>query len=999
MLTKTISMYFKVFGKVAGRLDPLSLGVSFSSLEGILRTIHAETKVDWKEIFDGFVVSGTFDQLKTVRELLICHLEETKKHKSERTPKDGRRPLVRDMTTTRESMVSSKVSTGSTSLRTPSICQSEEMIDKASGRKYNNRSIPNESQVERNESHGNPHGLVENERMRVSENAKKLHQADITSDASNTRNDRKKLIEDEKESQSEGISRPTPVTPSSKKQFVFLENGTEKTSGGGHLKTGIDDNASPPSRVSAIGNTSGNGTRPEDQGEDQDQDQDQGDVKNLLTSVKMQEMPLESSKGKTDRPTQPNRKRPAGLPDKNVNCEDLQSSLQSNRSCDADKTTLIVPVLNEASDQENQSCSHLESSKSDQSLSKGLGEYTTDVNSLKYITSTGITVLLQIGDITSSDVDVLLSPANPTLSYKEGVPQLILERGGSVIKEECHNIAKAECPLQYGATFLTSCGNLPCRGVLHTVLPPWIRDDENQRAYKRQIHRHLTEGLVLASGYRHRSVALPPLGQDGNFIPLEVSVEVITRVIAKFSDKVGPMHTGINDIRIVCEDDATMNAFAKELSFFSFRGDEPYFKMTPSKNELGGEDVIPKYQRTGRSRPKCDEGVDSSIATEKSVEQIQKATSSPVKGSFPNTENAQILTCDPKIEAGASSQLKPQPDSAAILPVVNGEMKDASLNNSRQCHENTTTVISSSVTESTDNSEASVFEILEVTSTATVALVEEVAKRVTAQNNSGRKLVKEFNLKVDQENFEERNRKVAETSELLEKLSALKITKAVTPEIQQPKPSPFSTTKEQGKGIPGSETSHFQSSLKDTQNLDPFQSRAHETTDAHSLNSSLLRMDNDLFVTSPTVEALLSADLRLGVQGLHIEHERNGNIDKAEGQGKKSVLPFKQRESNSNEHLVSITTSNEKQMITERNSQEDINENLQSKMEPAAAGKGDKRKSTHDKRCDFKETDGKKEEIDPALVDNYFNGDKRKGNDDHHATNTNNMLYFFLVDE
>jgi len=542
-------------------------------------------------------------------------------------------------------------------------------------------------------------------------------------------------------------------------------------------------------------------------------------------------------------------------------------------------------------------------------------------------------------------------------------------------------------------TFITSCGNLPCKGVLHAVLPPWIRDNEDQKAYKRQIHRCLTEGLILASGYRHRSLALPPLGQDGNCIPLEISVEVITRVIAKFSDNVGPMHTGINEIRVVCEDDTTMNTFAQELSSFSFHGQKPYFKTTPSKNRLAGEDIIPQYQRAGRIRAKCDGGVDSSIAIEKSVEK-----SSPEKGSLPNTENVQILPSYPKIETGASSQPEAQPYSSAGLPVADGEMKDASLNNSRQCNENTITVISSSCTKPIDISEASVFEIMEVTSATTVALVEEVAKRVATQDNSGMKLLNELNLKADQENFEERNGNVAETGELLEKLSALTITKAMTPEIQQPKPSSFSTTKEKRKEIPGSETSHFQRSLKYTQNLDPFQNRAQETTDARSSDAASLRMDNGLFVTSPTVEALLNADLQLGVQGLHIEHQRNRNTDKSENQGKKSVLTFKQKENNSTEHLVSLTTSDENQIVTETNFQEEINENLQSKMEPAVV---DKRKSPHDEKCDFKETDGEKveEENDPRHEENYLSGDKRKGNDGRRLANPKNVLFFFIVDE
>ena len=79
-------------------------------------------------------------------------------------------------------------------------------------------------------------------------------------------------------------------------------------------------------------------------------------------------------------------------------------------------------------------------------------------------------------------------------------------------------------------------------------------------------------------------------------------------------------------------------------------------------------------------------------------------------------------------------------------------------------------------------------------------------------------------------------------------------------------------------------------------------------------------------------------------------------------------------------------------MITEKYFREDINENFLSKMEPAPADKGHKGKSTHDKKCDFIETEGKKEDIGLALVDNYFNEDKRKGNEHHHVTNPNNML-------
>ena len=952
-MTETISMYLKVFGKVSGRLDPHALGVSFSDMEVILRIIHDETKVNWKEIFDGFVVSGTFEQLKIVRESLSCHLKKAKEYRTMRTPEDSREPLERDITATREFMVDSKVSTESTSLSTSAaICLKS--IDKAAERKCNNPLIPNGNQAQGNKGHGSPHDLVEKERVTVSDSAKKLDQLDVTGDVSNTRKNSKAQIPDEIESQS-------------------VEKGE-------HLKTEVVDSASPLSQISEIGNTSTNVKRPQDQGEDQGQ----GDVENLLISVKKQEIPLESSEGKTDRP-----KRPAGSLDKDVTCEDVQSqSTLCNRRCDAENTTLSVSILNEASDQGNQPCSNMETPKFGESLLNGKDEYNVERNFLKYITSTGITVLLQKGDITSSDVGVLLYPANPTLSYKEGLCKLILEKGGQTLKEEFHRIAEAKCTLPYGNAFLTSTGNLPCRGVLHTVLPPWMENNENKKAYKRQIHRSLIDALTLVSGYRHRSVAIPPLGQDGNCIPLEVSAEVITRVIAMFSESVGPMHTGINDIHIVCEDDDTVDVFAKELSSFSFSGDKTYFTMAPSKKVLQGEEKIAKYQRSGRTHVKCDEAVVPTIADQLSVRQIQKSTSSP---KTEKKENTEIHANFPKNEIGPSSQLTPhKPGSPAVLPFSNGKKESVSSNSPRQCCENTITAISSTSTKITDIAEANVFEILEVSETATIALVEEVANRVITQDDSSKKLVKESNLKVDEENFKEGNGNVAETRELLEEISAPKMTKALTPEIQQSRPLYFSNEKEQSKGIPGIELRHIQKSLKDTPSLHPFHSHANEATEVHSLNSTSLRIDNSLLVTSPTVEALLNADLRLGVQGLHIEHERNMTIDNGEYEGNKSFLSFQPKEHNSNEHLVScITTSNEKHMITEKYFQEDLNENHQSKMISEAAEKEHKRNSPYDKKCDSKETDEKKDESEPTL--NVHNGNDGKGNDDHGATNPNNI--------
>lgn len=54
-------MCFKVFGKVVGCFDFNILGISFISMEEILWIIYEEINVEWKRIFDGFVVFGIFE--------------------------------------------------------------------------------------------------------------------------------------------------------------------------------------------------------------------------------------------------------------------------------------------------------------------------------------------------------------------------------------------------------------------------------------------------------------------------------------------------------------------------------------------------------------------------------------------------------------------------------------------------------------------------------------------------------------------------------------------------------------------------------------------------------------------------------------------------------------------------------------------------------------------------------------------------------------------------
>ena len=230
-------------------------------------------------------------------------------------------------------------------------------------------------------------------------------------------------------------------------------------------------------------------------------------------------------------------------------------------------------------------------------------------------TVTGLRVWLTKGDITSQQDDVLLSPIDSSLLFKSELLKRIVRKGGEAIKREY--LLKKEAHAPPHDPIITGGGNLPCRAIVFAVLPPWNNEVHDKKKCKQQIHKRLKEAITLASGYRHKSVTFPLLGQDYNDIPVEVSAEVIVRVIASFGKNLGPMHSGINEFRIVCEDEASFTAVVNQISSFSFSSGQPFF-VSGSSNSTSPAHA----EETARNEASINE---MSLTKVISVNQDQKA--------------------------------------------------------------------------------------------------------------------------------------------------------------------------------------------------------------------------------------------------------------------------------------------------------------------------------------------------------------------------------------
>ena len=296
----------------------------------------------------------------------------------------------------------------------------------------------------------------------------------------------------------------------------------------------------------------------------------------------------------------------------------------------------------------------------------------TDKGFQKFDTVTGLKVVLVKGDITSQKVDVLVSPIDSSFSFKSDLLKRILEEGGQAIKREYLSIKGTNAPSQ--DPVIIGGGDLPCRALLFAVLPQWNNEIEDKQKCKKQIHRRLKEAIMLASGYRHKSVALPLLGQDYNDIPVEVSAEVIVCVIASFGKSLGPMHSGINEFRIVCEDEASFAAVVNQISSFSFpSGGQPFFVSRPS-NSIN----LAHAEETARNEASIDKmSVTKVISVNHDQEALRITEFCPKENTVDQVDEVHVVS---QASASKSSEVTGEKEA------VPSGYPSSFIHSSRQCH-------------------------------------------------------------------------------------------------------------------------------------------------------------------------------------------------------------------------------------------------------------------------------------------------------------------------
>ena len=804
-------------------------------MKTILQNIQEEIAVEWKEIFDGLVVSGTFEEIKRVNEVFATTLKENKSHKKGLPVRDAR------------------------AINYSSSESHNKPINKRS------TSVLEKSQDKMNQRHKKPKSNTRETYANIP-----VH---VVNDAEETR-----VVDDSipesKSTETNKIKLPASA-PENIQVVRYQGVETNISQKGSDLNDSILVTVAQPDFVCDDLHLSSQEKFPDfGNGDTNNACQDLIETKQHCNDESLLKS-LDHNQMKSDSPDSqvfdqfPTKLQSSG--------HDIKGTPKSeNKSC----STLAASNQDCTQGQMERSVTSECGNESKAVLYEGKERSAVGGNHRQFVTSTGITVSLLKGDITHQNVDVLLCPANSTLSYGGGLSRLIIKKGGLAIQNECLTMTQCSGPLKGGDTVMTSGGSLPCRAVLHAVLPLWDDELHDQKECKRMIHRCLKEGLILSSGYRHKSIAIAPLGQDWNAIPVQVSAEVIIRVIAAFSRTIGPMHCGINDICIVCEDEATIEVFLKELSLFSCEG-KPFFASVSSKKELlnsGTTDA--SFRSPGMMRSVETSGLH--MLKEKSVEQFQKVFSqpepvSPIGGIHANEPTA--VEIPSSLQLHKSTEEKVENDKISIdCPAVSIEPycefdrnahrsyvdQDCSdgqnnASNEKEATEEIIPFVSFSSVERIEVSVIKAFEILQVS--AAVQIEEETTKSSVVPERSQEASNLNEGLVLGDTLYQ--GEKGART------YKAAKETSGHAQEIQQPEFGDSTFREERNEDSRDAEIHDQQGGPKCKKGHSP------TPRGQHTLNFSSFVKNCGSLLTSPTVDSLLNADLGLSDQGLELLHDRD----------------------------------------------------------------------------------------------------------------------------
>ena len=166
----------------------------------------------------------------------------------------------------------------------------------------------------------------------------------------------------------------------------------------------------------------------------------------------------------------------------------------------------------------------------------------------------GKTLRLVKGDITKTNVDVIVNAANSYLKHVGGVAKFIVRKGGYDIQKESNKIGF----VPVGSAVITTAGRLPCKAVIHAVGPRWGEGDEDNK-----LKKAVRSSLTLAAQKGFQSISMPAISSGSFGFPKDRCAEILISESMKFIHE-NPQ-SALKTIEFCIYEDQTLFHFTKQF--------------------------------------------------------------------------------------------------------------------------------------------------------------------------------------------------------------------------------------------------------------------------------------------------------------------------------------------------------------------------------------------------------------------------------------------------
>ena len=150
------------------------------------------------------------------------------------------------------------------------------------------------------------------------------------------------------------------------------------------------------------------------------------------------------------------------------------------------------------------------------------------------VTLSSTTINVVIGDLTTFECDALVNPSNHKLKNISGLAGAIVQRGGPKIQQFCDSFVLTNGTVSAGDVVVsTTCGNLPCKALVHAVGPCWQGGTHNEESLLESVCSKALSHTASCSE-EYNSIAFPAISAGIFRFPLDMCASILVSTVKNF---------------------------------------------------------------------------------------------------------------------------------------------------------------------------------------------------------------------------------------------------------------------------------------------------------------------------------------------------------------------------------------------------------------------------------------------------------------------------------